>query len=508
MINLLTLSVDTVAGLSQSNGAVIRTYSNCGDSAASSIEECKLFSGALGYEYSGTGSYYRYPQGCFLNGNTAYYKADSSSYSCSTSYRCICWNQAGAYQDGFGTSARFNSPRGITLSVDGKKAYVADSGNHKIRVIDRATGSVTTLAGNSNGFQDGYELTARFNYPWGIALIPSTRRYSIPAPRVLTSTECGVNLVISAAVCQQLASFLPGKVWSGTTYHSSSRPPGCFSYGSSVHFNAYASTVSCSESYPCVCQEDDQGDVLLVTDSHNHRIRSIRTDVALVTTFAGSSIKGFQDGMGASARFELPTTISYVPGSGMAILADSGNSKIRVVTSGACTMPITCPDGLSHPEWYDFESIHPQWRDPSQAAGSSLLRAYTRKACECEPGYYGPNGETCTPCDLGFYKSVSGSAGCHPCPPNSISSTASTSLEGDDPRPQLHYSNYLETTTFFLTSMQLSLTPSLNLCLLVVVRMSVQCWLHRGRWRPLRGMRYWKIQRGPCLFFPAHGVLP
>jgi len=48
--------------------------------------------------------------------------------------------------------------------------------------------------------------------------------------------------------------------------------------------------------------------------------------------------------------------------------------------------------------------------------------------CECAPGYHGPNGEACTPCDLGFFKSVSGASECVACPPNSVSRTASVSV--------------------------------------------------------------------------------
>lgn len=249
--------------------------------------------------------------------------------------------------------------------------------DHKIRVISWATGAVTTLAGGSSGFQDGYESNAKFNNPYGLTAIPNTRRHNTPTARVVTSAGgCGEDLVSSAATCQQLANLLPGKTWSGTTYHSSSRPRGCFAYGSSIYYNSYASDLSCSASYQCICQEDDHGDILLVSDYSNHRVRIIRTDVALVTTFAGDSSSGFTDGVGSSARFNNPGAITYMPGSGMAVLVDSANGKVRTLTSGACTGPITCPGRSIHPEWYDYESIHPTWIDASNA-GSSLLVSRT-----------------------------------------------------------------------------------------------------------------------------------
>ena len=47
-------------------------------------------------------------------------------------------------EDGRGPRARFHEPSG--LSVCGSKLYVADTNNHAIRVIERATGHVSTLA--------------------------------------------------------------------------------------------------------------------------------------------------------------------------------------------------------------------------------------------------------------------------------------------------------------------------------------------------------------------------
>ena len=67
-----------------------------------------------------------------------------------------------------GTSAKFYGPVGIT--TDGTNLYVADNNNHKIRKIVIDNGTVTTLAGTgSTGSTDNATGTsALFNYPWGI----------------------------------------------------------------------------------------------------------------------------------------------------------------------------------------------------------------------------------------------------------------------------------------------------------------------------------------------------
>lgn len=66
------------------------------------------------------------------------------------------------YQDGHCSNARFSDPCGIAAGPDGT-LYVADTGNHCVRVIAR-TGEVTTLAGGTTqGFKDGFGRGACFS---------------------------------------------------------------------------------------------------------------------------------------------------------------------------------------------------------------------------------------------------------------------------------------------------------------------------------------------------------
>ena len=54
------------------------------------------------------------------------------------------------------------------------------------------------------------------------------------------------------------------------------------------------------------------------------------------------------------------------------------------------------------------------------AAGSTI-----HTACQCNPGYTGPNGGTCSPCAVGTYKEGLGPAPCSTCPENSVSAATS-----------------------------------------------------------------------------------
>lgn len=74
------------------------------------------------------------------------------------------------FQDGAGTSAQFNLPVGLALK-DQNTLIVADAGNRRIRSIDLSTGMVTTIAGNgNNGGDDGAAMSATFSSPNGLAL--------------------------------------------------------------------------------------------------------------------------------------------------------------------------------------------------------------------------------------------------------------------------------------------------------------------------------------------------
>lgn len=68
-------------------------------------------------------------------------------------------NGAG-YRDGAGAQARFNSPQGVAVDANGT-VYVADTGNHRIRMV-RPDGTVTTIAGTGvAGHRDGHGSQVR-----------------------------------------------------------------------------------------------------------------------------------------------------------------------------------------------------------------------------------------------------------------------------------------------------------------------------------------------------------
>ncbi|MDR2965914.1 MAG: bacterial Ig-like domain-containing protein [Treponema sp.] len=75
----------------------------------------------------------------------------------------------GGFEDSAVLTAQFFAPTGMAVDKDGN-ILVADTSNHRIRKIDLAAGVVTTIAGSASGNQDGTGTVARFNSPKGVAV--------------------------------------------------------------------------------------------------------------------------------------------------------------------------------------------------------------------------------------------------------------------------------------------------------------------------------------------------
>ena len=127
------------------------------------------------------------------------------------------------YADGFGTAAKFSMPSGLAVDGHTRLLFVADTANYAIRKIDLTNGRVTTLAGSAGmpGFVNGRGEAASFAFPIGLALAMHSRQ-------------------------------------------------------------------------------------LYVCDAHNHALRVVHVITREVRTLAGLGTAGAADGTGASATFHLP----------------------------------------------------------------------------------------------------------------------------------------------------------------------------------------------------------
>lgn len=256
--------------------------------------------------------------------------------------------------DGPGISARLANPSGIALDLSGT-AYVADSGNHLIRMI-RSNGVVSTIAGQAGiaGWKDGAGTNALFSNPTGLALGPEGSLY------VCDSGNCVLRRISPAGVVSTLAGS-PGisgyqngtgtNAWfnwltgvtvgtNGWAYVTDGNfmvrrisPSGVVTIlagqpGNSGYTNGLGTNALFSNLNGIVL--DSRGN-LYVADSGNYVIRRI-TPEGEVTTWAGSAgSSGYQDGAGTNAWFAYPRGLG-IDQQGNVYVADE--SCIRKISSG------------------------------------------------------------------------------------------------------------------------------------------------------------------------------
>jgi WD40 repeat protein len=76
--------------------------------------------------------------------------------------------------DGDFNLSRFKRPNGLAAHPDGTRLFVADTKNHRVRVVHlRENNRVTTLTGLHSGHKDGKLGEALFNQPRGMVFLPN-----------------------------------------------------------------------------------------------------------------------------------------------------------------------------------------------------------------------------------------------------------------------------------------------------------------------------------------------
>ncbi|MEC8922635.1 MAG: thioredoxin-like domain-containing protein [Actinomycetota bacterium] len=263
--------------------------------------------------------------------------------------------------NGAWVDARFNQPQGLALSANGRFLYVADRGNHAIRVIDLLLRKVRTFAGTgqpvhrvipgpplstsiaspwdverignqlfiagagrhqlwiidtskegrqadwidifagtgAEGIQDGPRLTATLSQPSGLSTDGSTLWFTDPEASAIRSVELKDGDEITTLV--------------GT---------GLFDWGDSV------GDVESTELQHAVGIEL-VGDSLYIADTYNHRIKAIHLSSGDSVLVAGNGSPGLKDGYGQNAQLAEPSGLSLA--NDVLFIADTNNHRIRTL---------------------------------------------------------------------------------------------------------------------------------------------------------------------------------
>ena len=219
---------------------------------------------------------------------------------------------------GAATAAGLKLPFGIAVDGAGN-AYIADSGEYRIRRVDASSHDISTYAGNgteSYTGDGGPATSATMGTPVGIALDGAGNLY------FADSTEHVVRKV--DAVTQTISTV------AGTGTHGSSGDGGPAT--SAMLYAPYGVTVDASGN-------------LFIADTANARIRRVDATTHIITTFAGNGSVSATLGDGgpaASASLNQPYGTAF-DAAGNLYIADAGNNRIRRVD--ATTSVITTAAG-------------------------------------------------------------------------------------------------------------------------------------------------------------------
>jgi sugar lactone lactonase YvrE len=204
------------------------------------------------------------------------------------------------------TKAQFSDPFGIAVARDGT-IYVADAGeSNRIRKI-APDGSVSTYAGQDEGFNDGASFNAAFNTPSGLALDRTGN---------LFIADTGNNRIRKISPEGQVSTI----AGDGTAGYADGPAP-------QAKFNG-----------PIGVAVDERGNVY-VADTYNDRIRVISTD-GQVSTVAGAGTPGYADGDRNTALFDTPCGVA-VTSDGTIVVADTGNDRLRRISPEGNVTTIT-----------------------------------------------------------------------------------------------------------------------------------------------------------------------
>lgn len=295
------------------------------------------------------------PSGLALDAEGNVYVADSGNHAIRKidpdgNVTTVAGNGVLGFADGKGSEARFHSPMGVAIGQDGL-LYVADTGNHAIRVIDEE-GQVTTLNASSEriveivpgiieeagDYLDGPLSEALFNEPYAIAVDDIGNLYvSDSGNQLIRYIDLEAGTVSTVAGTIREPFFEPGSLYAEGAYADGPALQAAFHAPKGLFLN-------------------DDGS-LLIADSLNHTIRLLKD--GQVSTVAGNmdADHGLTDGINGFNALYNPTNV--VAFNESVLIADTYNQVIRELkwfTLPVAAMENDQVDLLMDGDWLDIKA--------------------------------------------------------------------------------------------------------------------------------------------------------
>ena len=286
---------------------------------------------------------------------------------------------------------------------------IADYGRHSIKRLNKITGEVSIVAGDTQGYLDGPDTIARFNFPTAIRVDENDNIYVTDF-----LNNCIRKIAASGHVSTFAGSSIVGFVDGAGTF---------------AQFNG-----------PTGIAVDNQHHIIYIADFNNHAIRKILLSTGAVETIAGRNDAGYLDGSATASLFRNPFGLALTNSNSILYISDYGNNFIRIIDISANlveTLPIgnisvtafRKPAGLaldSSGHIYVADSGNNRIRKIVICSASSQF--YDKDASCVVPGAINcPLGEEavrfrtqCAPCLAGWFRPSFDFQNCIECPQGAI----------------------------------------------------------------------------------------
>jgi hypothetical protein len=214
--------------------------------------------------------------------------------------------------NGPATSAELSGPSAIALDASGN-LFILDSGNLRIRWVDATTHVITTVAGNgTRGFSGdgGPAGAATFNLETGYPAWPGL---ALDAAGDILIADYGNNRIRRVAASTQIINTIAGNNVLGDG-------------GAATSANLVPAGVAV----------DALGNIF-IADGGGNRVRRVDADTGIITTYAGSGIQGRSGDGGLATNAEISVSALAIDSAGNLFIAESIDVRKVTAATGIIT---------------------------------------------------------------------------------------------------------------------------------------------------------------------------
>lgn len=199
--------------------------------------------------------------------------------------------------------ACLNEPKGVALDSHGS-VYIADSENHVVRKIDRATGVISTVAGMP--VHENEDVVTQHN----------------TAPEVPEEDPLADDDVAEA----RRSSYTQHTDLSGTVRYWANETSSITRYGGDG-----GQALNARLNFPSAVAVDREGNIY-IADTMNHRVRVVEAATGLISTLAGTGQARFSGDGGPAHQAALNEPAALIIDENNRLyIADQSNHRIRMV---------------------------------------------------------------------------------------------------------------------------------------------------------------------------------